>query len=121
MKQFWVFNISNSDVSLGDLNITIRSKTSVNLLKNSQITYEQALKSAESGSLFKKRNKIHLIKDRCRMHYDNTIKTLDQNAVSQRKERSIFNQKEEVFEEFLIIESSDKENEKDDENPTILS
>ena len=57
---FWVTNISDRNVSLSDLALTINSFTTVNLLdsKHYQYTQEQLEKSATSGSLFKKRNKI---------------------------------------------------------------
>lgn len=54
-------NISNRDVSLSDLNLTIRAKRTINLLdsKHYSFTFEQLQKSLESGSLFKKR---HILK-----------------------------------------------------------
>jgi hypothetical protein len=57
---FWITNISNRDVSLADLNLTVRAYTSVNLLdsKHYYFTRAQLEKSSESGSLFKKRTII---------------------------------------------------------------
>lgn len=58
MKEFLIMNISNRDVSLSDLNVTIKAKKTVNLLDNRhyQLTLNQLEKSAQSGSLFKKSN-----------------------------------------------------------------
>lgn len=61
-KSFWVTNVSKRDVSLADLNVTIRSFTSVNLLdgKRYQLSEQQIEASLKNGSLFKKRDKIKL-------------------------------------------------------------
>jgi hypothetical protein len=58
-ETFWITNISNRDVTLSDLRVTIRAFTSVNLLdkKHHSLTKEQVLLSVNSGSIFK-RNKI---------------------------------------------------------------
>ncbi len=57
---FWVTNISPMNVSLADLALTIKAYSSVNLLdmRHYQYTQEQLQKSFESGSIFKKRDKI---------------------------------------------------------------
>jgi len=57
---FWVTNISPMNVSLADLALTIKAYSSVNLLdtKHYQYTQQQLQKSFESGSIFKKRDKI---------------------------------------------------------------
>lgn len=57
---FWVTNISPMNVSLADLNLTIKAFSSVNLLDKRHYTYsaEELYKSFESGSLFKKRDRI---------------------------------------------------------------
>src|SRR5574338_1468911 len=57
---FWLTNISNANVSLADLNLTIKAFSSVNLLdkKHYKYTLEQLEKSQESGSLFNKRDRI---------------------------------------------------------------
>ena len=57
---FWVTNISPMNVSLADLNLTIKAFSSVNLLdkRHYRYTKEQLEKSVSSGSVFKKRDKI---------------------------------------------------------------
>jgi len=63
MREFLVMNISNRDVSLSDLNLTIRAKRTVNLLDNRHynFTLEQLQLSLKSGSLFKKSNILKVI------------------------------------------------------------
>ena len=57
---FWVTNISKRIVSLTDLALAIQPMTSVNLLDKKHYSFnkEQLLKSASSGSLFAKKDKI---------------------------------------------------------------
>ena len=61
---FWVTNISNRNVSLADLNVTIKAFSSVNLLdmRRYSLTKEQLLNSAKDGSIFNKRDKIFVRK-----------------------------------------------------------
>lgn len=57
---FWVTNASPRNVTLSDLAINIKAYTTVNLLdeKHYQLNLQQLQKSATSGSLFNKRDKI---------------------------------------------------------------
>jgi hypothetical protein len=59
-KTFWITNISDRNVSLGDLAISIPAMASVNLLdkKHYGLTEEQVKKSAANGSIAKKGDKI---------------------------------------------------------------
>ena len=59
-EQFWVMNISNRNVSLSDLGLTIPAFKTVNLLdsKHYSLDKETLEASAESGSLYKKKSKI---------------------------------------------------------------
>ncbi len=61
---FWVTNISDRNVSLADLSLTIPAWRRVNLLdqKHYHYTLEQLEASATSGSLFKKRDKFKISK-----------------------------------------------------------
>lgn len=61
-NEFWVTNITKADVSLGDLRVKVPKLSSINLLDSKHYNYnlEQLLKSAESGSLFKRRDKIKI-------------------------------------------------------------
>ncbi len=59
-EEFWATNISNMNVSLRDLGLTIPSNKSCNLLNSKHYSFnkEQLELSAASGSLFAKRDKI---------------------------------------------------------------
>lgn len=59
-NEFWITNISNMNVSLSDLGLTVPARRSMNLLdsRHHSLSKELLLTSAESGSLYKKRNKI---------------------------------------------------------------
>lgn len=59
--EFFIINISKRNVVLTDLYITVPKMKTVNLLsKHYHFTLEQLIKSATSGSLYKKRDKIWL-------------------------------------------------------------
>ena len=55
---YWITNISKTDINLSDLNLIIRSNTSLDLLRSKSITLSQIEKSIESGSIYKRRDKI---------------------------------------------------------------
>lgn len=102
-KTFWVTNISDRNVSLSDLNLTIRANSSVNLLdkKHYSLTEEQLNKSLESGSIFTKKDKIKkrivppVIEQEKRM-------TMDYNSALPSKTYSIYEIKQEKYEELEI-------------------
>lgn len=56
IKEFWITNVSDLNVSLRDLALSVPARRSMNLLDSKHFNYtlEQLEKSAESGSLFKK-------------------------------------------------------------------
>jgi hypothetical protein len=61
INQFWwVTNISNRNVSLADLNLTVKAYSSANLLdqRHYSYTYEQLEASKNTGSIAKKSDKI---------------------------------------------------------------
>jgi hypothetical protein len=59
-QTFWVTNVSPMNVTLADLALNIKAFSTVNLLdkRHYKYTLEELLKSKESGSLFKKRDRI---------------------------------------------------------------
>ena len=99
---FWVTNICNMNVSLADLNLTIKAYSSVNLLdkKHYQYTFEQLTKSVESGSIFKKRDKIVVRKIAPEALKANLPFTRETFIPS--RERSIYAIKEENYEELNV-------------------
>jgi hypothetical protein len=109
---FWVTNFSNRNVTLSDLAITLPAFRTINLMdtRHYQYTMEQLCKSAETGSLFIKKDKIFVRRDRPDIPQG---KYIDIMAVENRmpidretnipsRERSTFIIKEEKYEELQI-------------------
>ena len=98
-KEFWVANMSNKDVSLGDLYLTIRAYASVNLLnkKHYYYTWKQIYDSVTSGSIFKKKDKI--IPRKLPPKVQRLTITIDKESAVPGREKSIFEFKEEKYEE----------------------
>jgi hypothetical protein len=99
---FWITNISNRNVSLADLNITIKSFSSINLLDNKHYSFtkEQLLKSAKDGSIFKKRDKIFVRKVPPHQHLESGILISDNTLPF--KERSLLVINENKYEELNV-------------------
>lgn len=109
-QSFWITNISKMNVSLADLDLTVKSYSSVNLLdkKHYDFTLEQLEKSVESGSIFNKRDKIAV-----RKLAPEVIKSkvsLNREVFIPSRERSTLSIKEEKYEELSL---SDEEFAKD--------
>jgi len=103
-ESFWVTNISNMNVSLSDLNLTIRAFSSVNLLddKHYSFTKNQLIQSASQGSLFKKRNKIFIRKVNPEINNTtNNVPFKRENMIPSR-EKSIYIIKNEKYEELNL-------------------
>lgn len=108
-KEFWISNISNRNVTLSDLNLSIKAMTSINLLDSKRyfFTEEHLNKSLSSGSLFLKRDKI--VKRVIPPQAVTGNKTaFDINAAIPNKPRSIFEIKIEKYEE-LDVSSNQEE------------
>lgn len=99
---FWVSNISNRNVSLADLNLTIRAMTSVNLLdvRHYSYTLQQLLTSAQSGSLFNKKDKIVI--RQVAPQYKKAVIAFNKEGIIPSRERSVLSIKEEIYEELNI-------------------
>ncbi len=90
--EFWITNISKMNVSLADLNLTVKSFSSVNLLdkKHYDYTLEQLENSAKTGSIFKKSKLIAVRKNApkditnniaiLRTFYDKDARTWSENG-----------------------------------------
>lgn len=96
---FWVTNISKMNVSLADLNLTIKAFSSVNLLddRHYQYTEEQLKKSFESGSIYKKRDRIIVRKVAPEVLIANI--PFSRETFIPTRERSVLSIKEENYEE----------------------
>jgi len=103
-NSFWITNISKMNVSLADLNLTIKSFTTVNLLDSKHYSYsaDQLIKSATEGSIFKKKDKL-VIRQLAPKHEKSKI-LFDRETMMPSRERSIFNIKEEYYEELDITD-----------------
>ncbi len=99
---FWLTNFSPMNVSLADLNLTVKAYTSVNLLdaKHYQYTIDQLKKSAESGSIFKKRDKLIVRKIAPEVLKANV--PLTRETFIPNRERSLLSIKEENYEELNV-------------------
>lgn len=104
-EDFWLTNISNRNVMIGDLNLTIKARSSVNLLNRRfySFTKEQLEKSLESGSL---KAKSHLVVKRLvppgtPMEYKIQV---DKSVVAPDKTRSVVEIKEENYEELQLTD-----------------
>lgn len=108
---FWITNISKRIVSLSDLNISVPARASVNLLdkKHYQFTEEQLVKSAQSGSLFKKQNSLVVRIVPPEMPQKDNL-PWQEDAVFQTKHRSTIKVEEVKYEE-LNIKDEDFANE----------
>jgi hypothetical protein len=107
-REFWITNLSNRNVSLSDLYISVPAMSTVNLLdsKHYSFTFDQLQKSATEGSLFRKQKMIVL---REIGPYSTNIPhsiQLDTNSPMPQRSRSAYEIKEEKFEE---LEVSDEE------------
>ena len=102
-NEFWITNISNRNVTLSDLNISIPAKSSVNLLDSKRYYFkeEQLMKSLNSGSLFIKRDKLFKRIIPPPENKENKI-IMDHEAIIPSKARSIYEIKQEQYEELNI-------------------
>lgn len=101
---FWVTNISNRNVSLADLNLTIKAFSSVNLMdkKHYAYTLEQLQKSSSTGSIHAKQDKIVIRKTAPTVLKLNV--PFDHETYIPSRERSTFSIKEEYYEELNITD-----------------
>ena len=104
---YWITNISNRNVSLADLNLTVKAWSSVNLLdgKHYYYTLEQLNESVKNGSLFNKRDKIFVRKVPPQIIAAINVPIINEAYIPSR-ERSTYSIKEEKYEE---LEMSDED------------
>ncbi len=105
---FWVRNVSKMNVCLSDLRLTIPAKSNMNLLsKHFSYSLDQLLLSLQSGSLFKKRDKIVLRKFPP-VANDKVIQ-IDLNSIRPSTSKSIVDHVSEVFLDLSEENSTSKE------------
>lgn len=103
-KDYWVTNICNMNVSLADLNLTIKAYCSVNLLdhKHYSYTFEQLESSRTSGSIAKKRNRI-VVRDIAPKVLKTDVQFL-KDAYIPSKIKSLYEIKTENYEELAVTD-----------------
>ena len=117
-KSFWITNISGMNVSLRDLNLTIKAYTSINLLDNKHYKYtlEELQKSVEKGSIFSKRNKIFVRKNAPEIDLDKSYIYSAVDAIIPGRERSVMKIQEEYYEELSFADDKLAEEKYAEEN-----
>jgi hypothetical protein len=107
--EFWVSNISPRNVTLSDLALNIKAFSTVNLLdsKHYKYTVEQLIKSKESGSIFKKRDKI-VVRNLPPPNDDRNKIQIVFGSIIPDRARSLYNIKEEDYEELRLNEEDQK-------------
>jgi len=107
---FWVTNMSPRNVTLADLALNIRAFSTVNLMdkRHYKYTLEQLLKSQESGSLFKKRDKI-AVRNVPPPDPDKISKIpFVESAVLPTRQRSLYQIEDQEYEELKVSEEDQK-------------
>lgn len=114
--EFWVTNASSMNVTLTDLAINIRAFSTVNLLdkKHYSLTLDQLIKSKESGSIFKKRDKI-LVRHLPPPDAQKDVLPFLQDAVMPSREKSIYVINAVEYDELKISEEKEHQNKTDEE------
>jgi hypothetical protein len=100
---FWVTNISSRNVTLADLALNIRAFSTVNLMDKKHYSYslEQLIKSKESGSIFKKSDKI-VVRNLPPPNIEKEKMPFLKDSVRPSRARSLYNIKEEDYEELQV-------------------
>jgi hypothetical protein len=107
--EFWVTNMSPMNVTLADLALNIRAFSTVNLLDSKHYSYtlEQLLKSKESGSLFKKRDKI-AVREQAPPKKKPDVIPFIQSSVIPDRTRSIYQVDDKEYEELQMSQEDQK-------------
>lgn len=103
-KSFWLTNISDKNVSLADLDLTIKAFSSVNVLdkRHYSFTLEQLQESVAKGSIYKKRDKIFVRK----VEPENIVVNIpfSHETYIPTRQRSLYSIKEEKYDELNITD-----------------
>lgn len=108
-RSFWIVNISKKDVSLGDLNLTIKSRQNIDLLGgNYRLTEDQIIKSAINGSIYNKRDKIKVRKVPP-IEFKNHIQ-IDMDSFMPSRAKNINDHKTLEYDELKVLEDANDDN-----------
>lgn len=118
-KEYWIVNVSDRNVSLSDLNLTVPAFCSMNLLdkKHHKYTIEQLEKSKQQGSIFKKRDKIKIRENAPQASKNSPPVSF--NSVLPSRQRSVMVIEEKTFEELEIMENQKQEEKFAEENAEL--
>lgn len=108
-QTFWVTNMSPMNVTLSDLALNIKAFSTVNLLdkRHYKYTLDQLLKSKESGSLFKKRDRI-VVRDVPPPDPEKNKIPIVYGAIIPDRARSLYQIEEEEYDELKVSEEDQK-------------
>lgn len=108
-QTFWVTNVSPMNVTLSDLALNIKAFSTVNLLdkKHYKYTLEQLKTSQESGSLFKKRDRI-VVRHIPPPDPEKTTVPIVYGAIIPDRARSLFQIEEQEYDELKVSEEDQK-------------
>lgn len=124
MEEFWIRNISNRNVCIGDLRLSIPPFVAINLFdtKRYRISKEDIQKSFISGSLSKKKDYIIKINNKLESIHNLNIK-LSEIPILHKPRKNVVEVTQEIHDELLISdEDFAKENAdfaEDDRKPVI--
>ena len=113
-KSFWITNLTKKDLRLGDLGISIKARSSINLLGNYKLKPEQIYNSVINGSIARK-VEIHQLSIRKipPIEFKNHIQVDLSNFIPDRA-KVLVDHKTVEYEELKVIDQ-DKEEQKIDE------
>src|SRR5574337_873037 len=106
---FWITNMSPMNFTLADLELNNKAYSTVNLLdkKHYQYTLEQLLKSQESGSLFKKRDKV-VVRNVPPPDPEKNRTPIIYGSIIPDRVRSLYKIEEQEYEELKVSEEDQK-------------
>lgn len=116
MKDFWIINITNKVIIIGDLNLEIGPFKTLNLMdsKHFSYTYKMLEESKTNGSLYKKRNVIKIRtkplekkSNNILINYhtydkENKVWSFDTKGIMPSRKKSIYEITQEKYEELNV-------------------
>ncbi len=105
-KDFWITNISNRDITLYDIGVPVRARTSINLLdkKHYHISEEDLEKSLKTGDLFKKKKFVIKRMSPPTLNSTSFKIAIDYNAIIPARTNSIYEIKQEKYDELIVTD-----------------
>jgi len=103
-QDFWVTNISNRDITLHDLGVVVRAKTSINLLnkRHYHLSLKELENSLNKGSLFTKQKIVIKRKGPPTLNSLSFKMAVDYNAIIPTRTHSVYEIKQEQYDELIV-------------------